>query len=591
MSTSEFYGFLNELLNESEKKEVMSALRQDSFLFTQIQTPEHLQNLITSRKSFQSRFAPGYFALAGTHPELMPSPEKNERLAPELQEHVLTTFEGFKQEGKRPERLETAVDIALAMIEKRKIVSHWKMVLNDIFKNRFSPAEEDVVEGWKTILMIASQLDGHGNEILETLSHPEATIAQWKIFVHCVMAQLLPASEKISQLANALSNHDIRRQLEALRAIQSQAGNTFMIETARDLLARQQGSIPENPDISEIWQNSGASLQETARLQMMVTLAQMAGKNATAMDYLKAAEGMLSKTMTGLDLQKVDIFKAMGREDDANQISQKIINECSNDSHVMTELALAEYSSIGGSETLPILEKDTPLAGLVQAKTIESKGNQVMARETASDALKAILKDHEVLATAIQPRFSQNLSLEKLFDLCLQYGLDEEAVEIARTLLSNHPSDLNLIQKSAPLFYRKGYSEEALDLYETLSFVDPGSADHLRYKAKSLEALGKDEEAFETWKSLEDPQEEDRLHLASTASRTGNLKAAIDAASTIPDDSDHYGKALLILGKVFKRLGDREQAIHYLSKAVETEVDQEEPWLALADLYAGNGEK
>jgi len=195
----------------------------------------------------------------------------------------------------------------------------------------------------------------------------------------------------------------------------------------------------------------------------------------------------------------------------------------------------------------------------------------------------------------LSPRFSRRLTLEKVFDALVHFNLPEEAANIARQMLSRNPGDVALVQKSAPVFFAAGDFRNALELYQSLETLQPAAIEVKRAKALIHEKLGEDAQAFQSWNAViklsESAMDDDLLHLANTANRLGDSRGAIEAASAIPEGSDYYGKALIAMGNANRQSGDRHQAIQYFAKAIETEVDDEEPWLALADLYSTSGEQ
>jgi len=177
----------------------------------------------------------------------------------------------------------------------------------------------------------------------------------------------------------------------------------------------------------------------------------------------------------------------------------------------------------------------------------------------------------------------------------VHFNLPEEAANIARQMLSRNPGDVALVQKSAPVFFAAGDFRNALELYQSLETLQPAAIEVKRAKALIHEKLGEDAQAFQSWNAViklsESAMDDDLLHLANTANRLGDSRGAIEAASAIPEGSDYYGKALIAMGNANRQSGDRHQAIQYFAKAIETEVDDEEPWLALADLYSTSGEQ
>lgn len=590
MAATNFYDFLKGLLSDDEKVLVLPAFRQDPFIFKELQTPEAVANLIEARESLRSRLVPGVFALAAAHPSLVSGVIKGERLPAEMLEKVMTTYENHKQNCCRPESLETAADLAIALIEKRKIVSHWKLVLNDMFKGKSAGGDAATENCWTSAIIIASQLDVHSEEIFEALSTASGSKTQHSIFIQCVMAQPLPVEDKIARLAEAFANHPETDLVRALGLIQQQAGQAVAEGTAKALLASRSVTPSNEISTSAVWSSPVEHLNLAARYQNMGVIAQIAHENEKALAYIEAADAIAGKFRTGLGVQKVGMHAALGQKDQQVEEVSEIQRQNPGDEEVLSEL-MAAIEPLEDGALVGITEvAENPVLDFVKAKSIESAGNPALAREAAAQTYQSFIKNPR----AATPRFSPNFNLGKVFDLLAHYELPSEAAAVSRKLLGQNPSDLNLMKKSAPLFFKAGEYPEALDLYQSLEFLNPADVDIKRMKALIFENTNQDGLALDSWKAIRDlsPEAEDSdlLHLANTANRLDDADTAIEAASAIPEGSSSYNKALVALGRSYRLKGDHREAIQCLAKAIELEVDDEEPWLALADQYSQTGE-
>ncbi len=592
MSTINFYDFLSDLLNSEQKPLVLPALRQDSLIITGLQTPEHVENLVAAKEYLQNHFTPGDFAIAAVYPNMAAISEVP--LDTQTLERLMTDFEAFKQAGAPAEFLTQAVDVALALIEKRKIATHWKVVLADALRNRNGRNDADLAAWWNTPLAIASHLDPHRDELLDVLTQADAPLAFLTIFVHCVLTQPVEPNAKVRQIANALSTQSEPRQIVLLNLLQNQAGEQFTADAASVLLESSKVAPVSPASPGEVWSKPADALNQVTRYQNLGTVAQLAHKDAAALEFVEAAEKTLGAIKTGLNLQKLALLSRLDRKEETNALASRIMEEEPANSDVASELMMALEPKAPADLGIKTTQPEAPVAGFVQAKSIEAAGNLPLAREAAANAFSALIAQPDAISKARQPRFAHNFNLTRLFDTLVHFGLNDEATVIARKILAENPSNFAVIEKSAPLFLQAGDYSEALDLYRNLEVLDPASTQIKRAKALSLEALGDDEAALRAWSAFtpnaQDATEDDLLHLARTANKVGNVHAAIQAASAIPETSTKYGKALVVLGKSYRKLGDIPQAIEYLAKAIETEVDEAEPWLALADLYARNGE-
>ena len=588
-TTTNFYDFLSDLLSSEEKSMVVPALRQDPLIFTGLQTPGYIENLIRCEEYLKKHFSPGDFALAAVQPERIDAAGATGKIQTPVLEGIMTAFETFKQTGMPADSLETAVNAAVALIEKRRIATHWKAVLNEIFRTRGGKTENEIADAWKTPIMLASQLDANKDEIFDALTQADSSLSHLMIYVHCVLTQPITPDAKFKLLAEAMNNQSEQRQIAVLAMLQNQAGEQSAADTAKLIIGTRKASEQSAPALSEVWAKPVDSLNLVNRLQNIGTLAQMAHDDENALNYLQAAESTLEKFKTGLNLQKVAILSRLQQKDESSALASQILHNDPANEDVLKELLMALEPESAGQWIDEEHPASTPVLGFMQAKSIETAGNLPLAKEAAANAFKTLMAQPSAVNSARQPRFAHNFSLSKLFDQLVHYDLAREAAVIAEKILAENPADLALIEKSAPIFFEVGDFSQALNLYQTLELLNPESKELKRSKALSQEALGENEQAFRTWKSFvqnfEDATEEDVLHLANSANRIGNVHAAIEAAASIPETSTNYGKALVVLGKAYRKLGDTPQAIQYLAKAIETEVDEPEPWLALADLY------
>ena len=589
MTATNFYDFLNELLSDHEKVLVLPALRQDPLIFKGLQDVKAVENLESVRETLKGRLTPGVLALGAIHPNLLDAVLKAEKLPTAFLESIFATYEDFKQNSTRCDQLEKAVNLALALIEKRRIVSHWKLVLNDLFKGK-SPQNEPC-NLWQTAILIASQLDSHREEILEVLAQPGGSPFQQGIFIHCVLAQPMTREEKTQQLVSAFSNHNEAVQVRVLDEIQTRAGQNIAEGTAKGLLANAINVQANNPSTSEVWANPADYLRQASRFHNLSSIALIAGDNERALQLVESAGRIVGQYKTGLEIQKIGSIRGDDQKEQRASDALKILQENPEDADVLSELMMAIDPCEDGTVLSAVAESSNLAVDLAKAGSMDLAGNTALARETLAQALA----NRSSELSHLSPRFSRRLTLEKVFDALVHFNLPEEAANIARQMLSRNPGDVALVQKSAPVFFAAGDFRNALELYQSLETLQPAAIEVKRAKALIHEKLGEDAQAFQSWNAViklsESAMDDDLLHLANTANRLGDSRGAIEAASAIPEGSDYYGKALIAMGNANRQSGDRHQAIQYFAKAIETEVDDEEPWLALADLYSTSGEQ
>src|SRR5512140_714992 len=98
-TTTNFYDFLSDLLSSEEKSMVLPALRQDLLIFTGLQTPGHVENLISCKEYLKKHFSPGNFALAAVLPDRIEATGATGKIQTPVLESIMTAFEAFKQTG------------------------------------------------------------------------------------------------------------------------------------------------------------------------------------------------------------------------------------------------------------------------------------------------------------------------------------------------------------------------------------------------------------------------------------------------------------------------------------------------------------
>jgi tetratricopeptide (TPR) repeat protein len=590
MATTRFYDFLNMLLSDDEKKAMVPALRQDTLIFSGLQSSVAVDNLEKAQQVLKENLFPAAFALSAVHPELFERVAKGERLPVDVLEQSLATYENLKQ-GMLPEgNLSTAVDLALALIEKRKVVSHWKLVLNDVFKSRSANTSQDTAILWKAALLIASQLDTHKEEIFEILSQPGVSNAQQAVFVHCVLAQPVVAESKIHQMAAAFANHGEAEQVRELDLIAVQAGKKTAAAVAREIISSMTSLQPGEVQTAEVWSAPVQYLNQAEKLQKLGLIHQIAGDDAGALKHVEAANEIIAMFKAGLEVQRLGSLRAADQKDQRVASALELLQQNAGDEDVLTEVMLAIEPGEDAAVVSAVNEAGNSAVDLARAKSIDAAGNTALAREAEAQAFSSFPSN----STFTQPRFSRHYSLEYELDSLDRLALLPEAARVAQKLLEQNPSDLDLVQKSAGVFFKNGNYPEALSLYQSLELLSPSSLELKRSKAHIFDQLGENAQAFDAWKTLiglEEPKADaDLLHLALSANRMGDSTAAIEAASGISEESPIYAKALIALGRAYRNIGDNHEAITHFAKAIETEVEDEEPWLALSELYFESGE-
>jgi len=364
-----------------------------------------------------------------------------------------------------------------------------------------------------------------------------------------MLTQPVDVAAKVRSFASAIANQSEQRQLSILNLLRIKADEQLASKTAGAVLESTRPASTSAAEISEIWAKPVEALNQVMRNQNLGTMAQLAREDEAAFRYIQAAEKTLAAVQTGLSLQKVAVLSRLDRKDEASSIVAEIIRDHPQNADVAAELSMALEPEAPTELSADIQKPEAPLAGFVQAKSIEAAGNYPLAKEAAANAFNALIAQPAAMSMTHRPRFAHNFSLTSLFDTLTHFELNNEAAIIARKILADNPANLSVIEKSAPLFFQTGDYARAVDLYQTLEVLEPASVQLKRAKALSLEALGDDEQAFRAWSTFapasEESTEDDLLHLARTANRIGNVHAAIQASAAIPESSANYGKALL----------------------------------------------
>ncbi len=178
------------------------------------------------------------------------------------------------------------------------------------------------------------------------------------------------------------------------------------------------------------------------------------------------------------------------------------------------------------------------------------------------------------------------VSEDALATLLLELNLPTEAISLASHILDEQPNNAKAAQIMSKAHHLAGTPDQALTWSSLANTVDPDDLNHRRMLASTLETLERWEEAVaerEKIINLDDEyHSQDHYALANCALFTNQPEQAIEVSKNILDKDPQDGMAHCFLGQGVIALGNSEDGLKYLEKAVQLAPNHPEPWLALA---------
>ena len=566
MGSSSIIIELKAFFPETSASQVIPALRQDALVWAALQD-EALSGLAMSELGTAPNvWTPTNLALLSLGYELRDTDLRNspKNLPEDLDERAQTMFESF-QSGTYPKpELKLAFLIALALTDKPK---QWASLSQSALSN--------------TVLSCLYSLIPNTADLLEAISLDQ--------IVHMLLSHPLSEKNQIEILIPHLDSAPADQRLSILNILQSQRP-----KLADTLTAKLWESFSEEAPQRKVLNSSkGVTSRLTPPINQLHNLVQQADFQRLTANPEDARTALSSAQETVEQIQITLAFQAAlaaieaKQPDDAISIWHENSPQQPFEHSADIALALFQYGfseeALAFANSLDEQNFSKSVTGLVlKARLVAQRKDLAEARSCAKEALKLSQANEMHLVNE-----------DALTALLLDLNLSAEAISFATRILDEQPNSAEAAQIMSQAHHLAGTPEQALTWSSLAVTLDPDDLEHRRMLASTLETLERWEDAFTERKTIlaqgENFHSPDHNALAKCALLTGQPKQAVEICQRILEEDSQNGMAHTILGQGVIALGNPEDGLTYLEKAVHLAPNRPESWLALASAQKSTG--
>jgi tetratricopeptide (TPR) repeat protein len=574
MHTCDFTEKLRTALKHYDTAAILPALMQDGTIWSALQDPQVLEkarDLVTGKQfdwcpatvSLAAAAVQFNFADADIHTGFV--------FEPVLQRQAVDYYERCLQTGKLPVHPAEMGLLAIALNELQRVDGSWEKSLSKLLATGQAHSHEGEMT-LKTILASLYGFDPNSKGLLSYLSTAFATDKAVDVVAHIILSQPLTIDEQVQVFSPLVSGGSLAEQAAWIEKL---------LQSGRKSLASQLAAKIGMPGTS--------GTEPDAQILADVKLA--GGDNRKAQPLLEDLRKDLKSRLAEVSLAVGEAAMFEHDEEKARSAYRDALHLSPFPSEIGYEVMLASGEGIDDlAKTTPI-ENAPPaiqvlfgehwLADVDAYKAQASKAARTLAAQIGTDP-KVILPAH-----------LKQWNPMKLLSILDQHGLADEAIEVAKALLSWRPADNDLIKYLAETSYQAGDLAQALTYSDQLVMREPAAIDWKRRSAKIAAELGKWERSYNDWLDIMDDANaanaEDALNLARAALGAGQFKKAEETCKAVLEKNDENGMALAILGKAQAEQGNPEAAAQALSKATLLAPEESQPWIWLAELQRKEG--
>ncbi|HEY9077257.1 MAG TPA: tetratricopeptide repeat protein [Anaerolineaceae bacterium] len=577
---------LYQLFSPQDAQIIVAALREDAMVWDAVQSPEIFHRIFTVAGVSVANWTPSNIAWILLSGGSLPGVLRHDLLTqvnPGIQQRSLVAYEDTLKKGAKPDTLEYACLLAIAMRERRRLTGSWNGLAGELLYKR---SILDAIQTWKTPLACLIGIIPDPVELLKSLaSCPQVdVIMDWVI--HALFANPYPVDERVHILAEFLAGLTVQSQINWLRKLSLSGKKTEVNRLAKIGLSTNGRADDDLLKRNLIHLDSGGVLEFIGEAINRAIFLQYAGENTKAESMLNQALQAAKLALGGLILQKHTIAKTQG----SPELNTLLIE-------------------------IPVLEKEAGISLSVNPNLIKSGDfpndckddvvilykayHQFLAGENTAVHLAKECASRIIEKSQNNPNWWDNqYGLEfnpgALVDVLVEMGLYPAARSLVTIFMNTWQSDAALSSACAELDHRANDNPAAQVHGRLAILLAPETPKYHSRMAHYLEDNAEWEKGFnERAKTLELsilPAFEDRLAYARSALHTRRYQLAIDTGNSLLVEYPDCGLIYEIIGVASMEQGNFESGEENLLRASSLLPEQQSIWLSLADLYRRLGQ-
>jgi len=374
---------LNNLTRKEEVVVQFKALRQDALIWEEFKQLTENSAVVVSLARQKMPINPGTLALLIFDPEFDFSTLNARMASREALEKIMFGFEEYIQTDKPLATLRQAGALALALIEKRKAVSNWVEIFQDIVTRMKINDGEKFYLFWGTVFVVVTNLIEEKEEFFRDLTVFQQAELSVEILIHLVLCLPRGEEEKVEILRRYLYPLSPQKQVLALKQLKKMAGGSLCGQVATRILDKYHQSDNTKKSTRDHWRDPVSSMHYAFQCQAAADIAQLAGNTDTAAELNDKALETLSALLKMSKVKKAGIVYDSAAA--AIPVGELFSAEELADPEILSELA---YTNAGLDLSLT---GEVSIAKIMQqAKKMQKAGNTDLAREELRENLKQL---------------------------------------------------------------------------------------------------------------------------------------------------------------------------------------------------------
>ena len=528
---------------------------------------------------------PGNFALYRLSEKLIKDGYPNVKIETILLEECMNEYQLFLQDTISPIDLRQAAELAIVLIEKRKISESWGNVLSEISSRFRGNSTEEFVKKWRTVIGIVENLVETGDKLLSSLCLPEASEFLKNLFIPAIMMLGQPDAQRLVIVQKAVEGLTIQQQLSVLTEL-VEIGEDVLARSAAEYLVSKNNEVDlSSSTVETYWDRPFESQYAVSFNQCLALIAHIAGNIELEERLLTKADEILKATQAGIELQRSRIKQ--------NDLDLKDKG---------TDVDIASGFDVPKNIQLTFLAKDTDSNESTKengsenitedAKKIADSGNEEIAFQTVMNKFNQDPTGFVKEISEKRPRFNPDWQPTKKVNDLIDIGAFKPAELINNSILDKNPSNYLAIQQSMKIKKATGRFEDYVDLLESKVFCGKPVAADLRELIVCDQQLGRNKEAFEVSELLQKSENvtlTDRIQHAALCGKIGKKEFSKKILDKIIEEDPENVDALCARGELYVSEHDFDKAVLALTKAAELSEGNPDPWIHLSNCYSEQG--
>ena len=363
---------------------LFKALRQDTIVwngYQQIAEKEDLAETFAADNVILDGGTLGVYSLG-----VNPADYHKGKLPVDDLEKIMLAFESYLQSSEPVETLQSATEMALVLIEKRKTAENWKSILLELVLRMKISSGEQLFQFWGSILAVTVNLCEDRDDLLKDLTTIQPHDLAIQTFVHCVLCLPIQDAEKVDTFKRFLYPLSAQAQSHALALIKLQAGPDIAQQAAARILEKYSAQDFSKRNPSDYWKNPAAATQFAFQCQAVGDIAQIARDTNTALTFNQKSIEILSALVLMSRVKQAAIAGGDGGKIEKPRFSPEELE----DPDVASQLVYVDDAI-----KVPGEGKRFSVKALLQSKRMIDAGHPELAKEVIIEGFKKL--DDELL--------------------------------------------------------------------------------------------------------------------------------------------------------------------------------------------------